>query len=158
MNPASEPLKFKVADIVDRGGLAVRLSVPGDYLLREPLAEAAPGGPLAVTLEFAVGADSVLLEGTFNGTWRLGCARCLAEHAVGYEGTLVETYEATVSEIDLSDDLRQAALLELPKRSLCRPDCRGLCPACGRNLNESACACAPQKTSGFDALKKLKEH
>jgi uncharacterized protein len=32
-------------------------------------------------------------------------------------------------------------LLELPYKSLCREDCRGLCPLCGKNLNEGLCGC-----------------
>ena len=33
--------------------------------------------------------------------------------------------------------------LNLPTKPLCRDDCAGLCPRCGRNLNQGACGCAP---------------
>lgn len=36
---------------------------------------------------------------------------------------------------------RELILAELPERPLCRPDCRGLCPGCGANLNREACTC-----------------
>jgi uncharacterized protein len=45
-------------------------------------------------------------------------------------------------QIDLSELVRQLLNLHLPSRSLCRPDCRGLCPSCGQDLNESSCSCA----------------
>jgi uncharacterized protein len=41
----------------------------------------------------------------------------------------------------LEDVLREQVLLTLPVRTLCRSDCKGLCPRCGRNLNTEPCAC-----------------
>ncbi len=41
----------------------------------------------------------------------------------------------------LDDVLREQVLLTLPVRTLCLPDCKGLCPRCGRNLNNEACTC-----------------
>jgi uncharacterized protein len=38
--------------------------------------------------------------------------------------------------IELSDWARDAVALELPDKILCREDCAGLCPVCGKNLNE----------------------
>ena len=43
------------------------------------------------------------------------------------------------------DELVEADLiLSLPFKNLCREDCRGLCPICGKNLNEGLCGCRPQ--------------
>ena len=39
--------------------------------------------------------------------------------------------------IDLSDIVREQIYLSLPMRSICKESCRGLCPVCGANLNES---------------------
>ena len=44
--------------------------------------------------------------------------------------------------LDLSEAVRQYRESALPLRPLCRPDCRGLCPHCGHNLNTGACGCA----------------
>ena len=44
--------------------------------------------------------------------------------------------------LDLSDVLRQYLLTTEPLKSLCRPDCQGLCPECGTNLNTEKCKCA----------------
>ena len=41
--------------------------------------------------------------------------------------------------IDLAPVLREYILLEIPISPLCQPDCKGLCPICGNNLNESTC-------------------
>jgi uncharacterized protein len=41
--------------------------------------------------------------------------------------------------IDIAPVLREYILLEIPISPLCRPGCKGLCPICGNNLNESTC-------------------
>ncbi len=43
--------------------------------------------------------------------------------------------------LDLDRLLREDILLELPTRFLCRPDCRGICPVCGKNRNYGPCDC-----------------
>ncbi|MGH9617972.1 MAG: DUF177 domain-containing protein, partial [Acidobacteriaceae bacterium] len=46
----------------------------------------------------------------------------------------------------LEDVLREQILLALPAKSLCREDCKGLCPECGRNRNTAPCDCAAAST------------
>lgn len=46
--------------------------------------------------------------------------------------------------LDLSEAIRQYALTAIPIKTLCRPDCAGLCPTCGQNLNQGHCGC-PQR-------------
>ncbi len=58
-----------------------------------------------------------------------------AEAEIGYyqgEGLLLE------------DTLREQVLLAVPLKAICREDCKGLCPHCGKNLNEDACSCADE--------------
>lgn len=44
--------------------------------------------------------------------------------------------------VDLDELVREQILLALPTRSLCREECKGLCPECGANLNAGECDCA----------------
>jgi DUF177 domain-containing protein len=46
------------------------------------------------------------------------------------------TQYVTDDRLDLAGWARDAIALELPDKILCRPDCTGLCPVCGRNLND----------------------
>lgn len=46
--------------------------------------------------------------------------------------------------LDLSEAVRQYTLLSIPMKLLCRPDCAGICPSCGHNLNQGSCECPPQ--------------
>jgi uncharacterized protein len=60
-------------------------------------------------------------------------------------------------EINLGEILGEEITLALPIRFLCREDCRGLCPRCGKNLNKGDCSCeGGDEYSPFSALKGLK--
>ena len=82
------------------------------------------------------------------------CDRCLGAFEKTYdvplEHILVNTLEDEENDdyilldqyqLDLADLTMADILLELPYKSLCREDCRGLCPTCGKNLNEGLCGC-----------------
>ncbi len=61
-------------------------------------------------------------------------------------------------ELHLKDWIRQYLLLALPMSPLCRADCKGLCPRCGKNLNQGPCACPPEAPDErWSALKVLLE-
>jgi uncharacterized protein len=56
--------------------------------------------------------------------------------------------------IELNDVLREYVLLALPMQRVCREDCKGFCPVCGRNRNQEACACqAGLLDNRWEALK-----
>lgn len=57
--------------------------------------------------------------------------------------------------IALNDVLREVVLLALPMQLVCGEDCKGICPVCGKNLNQGACGCHPQAAD--DRWSKLKE-
>jgi uncharacterized protein len=46
------------------------------------------------------------------------------------------------SRLELGQEVREALILAVPIQPLCRPDCRGICPGCGADLNVEACRCA----------------
>jgi uncharacterized protein len=102
------------------------------------------------------------------------CARCLAESDcevdIRFEEEFVPITDANTGAristaededtyrigpafvLDLRDALREYLLIAEPLKPLCRPDCAGLCPTCGANLNEEACSCAPAVDKRFGAL------
>jgi uncharacterized protein len=58
--------------------------------------------------------------------------------------------------IELEDILREQVLLALPMQRVCRDDCKGICPACGKNRNETMCDCKIETTDDrWGALRKL---
>ena len=97
-------------------------------------------------------AQGLYASGGLRASSRAECVRCLSP----FEQILTVTYDdlfvyppdrATdpllgVPEtglLDLTPLTREYLLLDMPLRPLCRPDCRGLCPECGVNRNETAC-------------------
>ena len=59
--------------------------------------------------------------------------------------------------LDLNELAREQILLSLPEQTFCREDCRGLCPACGKDLNEGECGCSTDEIDPrWAALKGLK--
>ena len=110
---------------------------------------------------------SVLVKATLHTEVELTCSRCLSLFSspttVNFEEEYMPTVDVasgvplTSSEepgsftiddhhiIDLTEAIRQYALLAVPMKPLCRKDCAGLCQNCGHNLNEGPCGCpAPE--------------
>lgn len=57
----------------------------------------------------------------------------------------------------LEDALREQVLLSVPLKAICREDCKGLCPHCGKNLNVEPCSCSePVADERWTALKDLR--
>ena len=58
---------------------------------------------------------------------------------------------------DMEDIVRTVFVLNMDSRMLCKPDCKGLCCRCGKNLNDGPCACEKEIDPRFAALKQLLE-
>ena len=50
------------------------------------------------------------------------------------------------NKLDLLPPVEEQMMLEMPSKTLCREDCLGLCPKCGKNLNEGPCTCEKHET------------
>lgn len=96
--------------------------------------------------------QGVLLQAEFHARIELECVRCLLDFEQTLKIDFTELYafsQRYVTDsglimpetgiIDLEPVLREYILLEIPISPLCRLDCKGLCPICGNNLNESTC-------------------
>ena len=107
-----------------------------------------PGSPVDLELRLESVVEGVLVTGTAEVSLQGQCARCLEAMTSFDEVDLQELYLYPDKELDddeasrLVDDLidlepllRDTVVLDLPFTPLCRPDCAGLCPDCGANLN-----------------------
>jgi uncharacterized protein len=115
-------------------------------------------GPVEVTGSLqAAGSGSYRWVGRVRGAVRGECARCLAEVVSQFDTPAEALYTTSpeladdpgvylvpepVGVIDLSDAVREEVALAAPAFALCRPDCAGLCPQCGADLNPGPCGCA----------------
>jgi len=106
----------------------------------------------------------VLVTGHAQADLVLACRRCLEPVQTGVSIDFEEEYTATIDVetglslpltedddrasliddqhiLDLTEVLRQYIVIESTGSGLCRPDCKGLCPECGSNLNLGECEC-----------------
>lgn len=111
--------------------------------------------PVRVTGQIENRAGVVRLVFDVKSVLSLHCDRCLApfdrETQASFEHILVQEANTdgdyVVCEdgvLDLAELVRTDFLLELPTKVLCREDCKGLCPHCGKNLNFDSCQCREQ--------------
>jgi uncharacterized protein len=78
-----------------------------------------------------------------------------SEHQISPEEFNQAYYQGP--EIDVSEYFREQITLEWPMQILCRPDCKGLCPRCGANLNYESCTCEKEEgDSRLAVLRNLK--
>ena len=104
-------------------------------------------------------AGYMTLKASAKLPYRTSCARCSKPLEGVYElqfskpvaakGVLQneendEYVVAVGGEIDFDELLEDAVILDFPMRMLCKEDCKGLCPRCGKDLNEGKCGC-PEK-------------
>lgn len=124
--------------------------------------------------------NDIRVAGDFAARVELACARCLEPIArdvsrkfdllyrplgadAGKEELSVTAAEAEVGYYQgegvlLEDVIREQVLLSIPLKAICRDDCKGLCPHCGKNLNQEQCNCAePLEDPRWAALKDIRE-
>ncbi len=119
------------------------------------------------TVKFTRTHRGILVQGILTGKIPVDCSRCLKTFeypiVINIEeesfpvldistGTPIEIPDEpggfTIDEhhiLDLTESVRQNALLAIPMKPLCRKDCAGLCPKCGKDLNEAQCDCEKEE-------------
>lgn len=138
--------------------------------------------PLEIYCSLSKSDDLVVAKGWVMGKMLLSCDRCLKGFENPYKSFFEVHYRphsAAVPEsesqdaffqaeeiatvyfegdlLDIADQIRQTILLSVPMRVLCRENCKGLCAACGQDLNAKSCGCAePPVDSRWGALKNWK--
>lgn len=137
--------------------------------------------PVRIRLHVATIEGMVNVSGTIDTKAIFHCSRCLDECETSIESSFELTYVKELPDIegdeddievspeemglilytgdtiDLREAVQQEVIMALPFRPLCEPECKGLCPRCGANLNRDACDCHTTDFSlKFAALKNFK--
>lgn len=140
-------------------------------------------GALAIHLEVLPMRDFIRVKGRLDTRIRQVCGRCLAVfeaplksrftlnyskqipqdvHKAGVEGIELTADQIGMiyfegEEIDFTDAIQEQAILAIPLNAVCKPQCKGLCPRCGNDLNVAPCHCgAPSPDGPFAVLKEMK--
>ena len=152
-----EPIEFDLAlapGMVDLGEEAEQVGDLATSGLAEVLHE--HRGPKDIVAD-------IRLRGQFAGRFQVPCARCVEPVEIPLESDFDLIFRPVVADSEptersitppeteigyyqkdsllLEDVLREQVLLSLPVRTLCKPDCKGLCPRCGQNRNSQECSC-----------------
>ncbi|WP_101697782.1 YceD family protein [Clostridium minihomine] len=115
--------------------------------------------PVAVTGNVRSHAGAAKLDAGVSFDFQIPCDRCTADLSTHYDFKFHHILVSSLNDedndlyivvendrLDLDELLREDILLELPTKFLCRPDCKGLCPQCGQNLNQGLCQCVSRQT------------
>lgn len=145
------PLSVDVSELLRIPGssIAVRSTSPAEGFALV-LAEVDEGSDLQIDLLLEALVDGVHVSGSVEAAVTLRCRRCLREiherrrvdvdELASYPGEeRDDAYPIAERRIDLGPMMRDVVVGQLPTDPLCRTDCRGLCPVCGRDRNEADC-------------------
>lgn len=119
----------------------------------------------------AIGQGAIRFEGQADALAAMDCSRCTKSTQVSLHCDISQRFiaerleeqadmeDAEVFEndlIDLNDLLYSEISMAVPMKVLCKENCLGLCPVCGKDLNEGPCQCQQEDTDPrWDALKNL---
>lgn len=117
-----------------------------EYATYDPAAMDMDREDIRLTKPFTVEAfvtkvdEELVVQADIRGLLDVSCARCLETFPSLVKTNGLFSYTVHPGDVvDITDDVRQEILLAYPMIPVCRPDCKGLCSACGNNLNVSAC-------------------
>ena len=116
-----------------------------ELLELEDLAQIRPAGGLEYDLACELLPENELLvRGTLSLPCACICGRCGGDfEAVFAEQDYCEAFNvAGLERLDLTESAREGIILALPSYPICKEDCQGVCPRCGKNRNEGPCSCA----------------
>jgi uncharacterized protein len=119
--------------------------------------------------------DDFLVEIAVENEGDFVCDRCGEPHRKSIQGKVNTLFVSAANDepregndevrilpqearaIDILQDAVDALLLAVPVKILCKESCMGLCPSCGKNLNDGPCSCTAESgDSRWDALKNIK--
>ncbi len=115
-------------------------------------------GEIEVKVELNKIHNQIILKADIKANVKFICDRCTKEFETILPGNYKMVYlfssedeengdisitflAPNADKISLDNDVRDYALLSVPMKKLCKVDCKGLCPGCGKDLNEEQCSC-----------------
>ena len=163
-------MQLGLSSIIDRPGASVDFSTSVDlsdllYGTCYPVDE-----PVAASGTVRNTAGVLVMAGRLHTTIHGVCDRCASDFdrdvEIPIDVVLVTELSNEDSEdewvfplegdsADLEDIVRTVLVLNMDSKLLCKPDCKGLCCRCGKNLNDGPCSCQKELDPRFAALRQL---
>jgi uncharacterized protein len=167
-------MRINVAQLLKEGIGSTR-SYEVDEVIDLDVAGDKGGGLVRGNVELTRINRGIMAMGKLNTTVKINCSRCLVECECPLQMDIEEEFfpltdiftgaplslpqesdTFTIDDqhiLDMTEAIRQSIVLALPMKPLCREDCAGLCPKCGRNLDEEICSCSSDEV--YPRLAKL---
>ena len=153
---ASKMMRFNLARLLEEpvgSRITFDIDEPQQMLAPDLFVEFVRG-----IVEFTRTNRGIFSEGQLRSQVKIECARCLETFVQPLDLHLEAQFGLAPIRpqrgpmfpmgvngiLDLTEALREQIVLDLPMRSLCRPDCRGLCVECGKDLDEGPCGCVQE--------------
>jgi len=101
-------------------------------------------------LHASLAGRDLLVTGSAKVRIRTQCALCLKDITLPLGSDKICIFREKVPDeiVDITDDIREEILLQVPERFKCSENCRGLCPGCGADLNTEPCRCKKKREKG----------
>ncbi len=168
-------MKILIEDIPE-DGLDLEVREQGSVIKRHGRFDFDIDGEVSASLSLTRAGVLVIVEGDLSATVLPKCSRCLKEFRSVVDKHLresivlgeppageteltsedIEIEYLSGDEIDTLDVLTEQIALEAKVKPLCSPQCKGLCPKCGADLNQGDCNCKPVE-AGQDIDPRLKK-
>lgn len=162
-------MHIDITNIKNSKGESIKFSLIEDFnILNAHLGELEFKSPVLLSGSISNTNDKLLLEGNIKTQIQLYCSRCNKPVIKDIDLDVKELFSEKNNNFDddiwvFSGDIIELnpiiisnIALNIPMKVLCKEDCKGLCPICGHDLNESKCDCdTTYKDSRFDKLNLL---
>jgi len=99
--------------------------------------------PIKIKADIYRVVDVVTIDLSLSASMSAICSRCIEKFNFDFKKQLDLNFpvESPDMLIDLDQEIREEIIIDYSMKPLCRPDCKGLCPKCGKNLNQGGCSC-----------------
>lgn len=120
------------------------------------------GEPVQINAKYSLEGDALRVRGSVQTEVSTECSRCLTDMLMAVDETFDEifvdrpkddeqyTFNRIAKRASLDQLVRDILVTEIPMQTLCREDCRGICPTCGADLNNGPCGCVDEPAGEHD--------
>lgn len=167
-------LSLDLGRLAREGSVQVEAELPEDDALWEGAGVAWAESVDVRLMASLAGTGEVVVRGGVAGVLAQECRRCLEPVSNDFDQEITAVFVASDTpgaeddegvivydpgkDIDLGLAVREEVILAVDHYVVCQPECRGLCPSCGTNLNTEPCSCRTEEEDPrWDALRALKE-
>lgn len=99
--------------------------------------------PIKANFSVSKGINLLNVSVRLSSQTELTCGRCLETTVREFKHEFNFNYPLEKNQfiVEVDDDIKQELIFSFPLKILCKENCLGLCPVCGKNLNEGKCNC-----------------